>query len=842
MVKHCLEILLLLSLLGACQLQEDTDIFPAWQKGELEIHQIYTGRGESSFLIFPDGTTMLIDAGDYDPKDYPQMSELLPDTSRRAGEWIARYVQRVNPHKARVDYLMISHFHSDHIGDVQNVAPRTIGRHPDYILTGIAETGESLQFGTVFDRGYPDYAYPLPIQDKDVDNYRAFVQWQKEQYGTRQERFEVGRLNQIRLLNDSDRYSDYFSIRNLAANGEIWNPGTGQTLKCYDLNPKNLDPAQQNENTKSLALRIDYGPFSYYTGGDLSANVYDEEDNLLNVEELVGRVCGEVDVCKANHHAWKDAMSAGFIHHIRAKQYVIPVWEDEHIQPFILERMLDKNLYQSPRLIFPTYMPVHLRGLYAPRKWMPSVCPENGHVVIKVSDGGEKYTIYVLSAEDESNRIKAMYGPFDSRTLLREGVFERPETDRLQVAIIPERANYEYHTGEEVRFLIEVSRRGELVPNSQIDYNAGPECFPTISKQDMWLKNGRGIIQMIMSEPGFLRCEVHVRTANGNECKQTATVAVDKDRITPVVQPPIDWKEFWQTAIDQARETELTPRMQRAPEMDTDAQEAYYVDFGNDRPGSRLYGVLGIPKKKEKGKYAAILQLPGAGVHRFTEIADYGDNLITLSLGIHGIPQNLPEELYKSLTNGILHDYARTNVTDRDAFYYKRVYLGCVRAIDFLYTLPEFDGQTVGVCGGSQGGGLAMAVTALDQRVRFLTVYFPALCDQQAWIEGRADGWPHTFRIAADNESPLKDVVCETLSYFDIANFAPQIHVPGWYATGYNDTVCPPTSVMAAYNKVPGEKQLHIMPDAGHWGYPRQEILRRQWVKKQVEQLQNSKR
>ena len=150
MVKRCLEILLLLSLLGACQLQEDTDIFPAWQKGELEIHQIYTGRGESSFLIFPDGTTMLIDAGDYDPKDYPQMGELLPDTSRRAGEWIARYVQRVNPHKARVDYLMISHFHSDHIGDVQNVAPHTIGRHPDYILTGIAETGESVDGQSFF--------------------------------------------------------------------------------------------------------------------------------------------------------------------------------------------------------------------------------------------------------------------------------------------------------------------------------------------------------------------------------------------------------------------------------------------------------------------------------------------------------------------------------------------------------------------------------------------------------------------------------------------------------------------------------------------------------------------
>ena len=839
MVRHCLgALLLLLLLLGACQPREDAGTVPAWQEGELEIHQIYTGRGESSFLIFPDGTTMLIDAGDYDPKDYPKMGELLPDTTRRAGEWIARYVQRVNPHKDRVDYLMISHFHSDHTGDALNAAPRTTGRHPDYVLTGIAGTGESLRFGTVFDRGYPGYDYPLPVRDRDVDNYRAFLQWQKEQYGTRQERFEVGRLNQIHLLNDSSRYGDTFTIRNLAANGEIWNPETGQTLRAYDLNPENLDPARQNENTKSLALRIDYGPFSYYTGGDLSANVLDGTGNLLNVEELAGQACGEVDVCKANHHAWKDAMSEGFIRNVRAKQYIIPVWEDEHIQPSILERMLDKSLYQSPRLIFPTYMPAHLRGLYASRKWMPSVCPENGHIVVKVSEGGGTYTIYVVSAEDESRQVKAMYGPFDSRAPLTEGVFGSPEANRLQVAVIPERTDYDYHVGEEVRFLIEVSRKGELVPDSRIDYTVGPECFPTVSKQDVLLENGRGVILAVMSEPGFLRCEVHVRTADSTACSQTATVAVDKEHISTTTQPPADWAKFWQEAIARARETELAPHLQRAPEMDAGNREAYRVDFGNDRDGSRMYGVLAIPKGEKSRKYAAILQLPGAGVHRFEAIADYGDELITLSLGIHGIPQDLPEELYKNLAGGSLHDYAQMNAADRDAFYYKRVYLGCIRAIDFLYTLPEFDGRTIGVCGGSQGGGLAMAVAALDKRVRFLTVYFPALCDQQAWTEGQADGWPHTFRKAAYADPQLKKLACEALSYYDIANFASQIRVPGWYCTGYNDTVCPPTSVLAAYNRISAEKQLHVMPDAGHWGYPRQETLRRQWIKDQVERLQ----
>lgn len=166
------------SFLLSCPFAKGDMSYPAWKEGEMEIHHIYTGRGESNFMVFPDGTTMLIDAGDWDPDDYPKMCELLPDSTQRAGEWIARYVKYMNPNKECVDYLMVSHFHNDHTGDSSNPARRTSGRNPDYVLTGIPEAGETLRFGTVFDRGYPDYNYPLPIVDPDVANYRAFLNWQ----------------------------------------------------------------------------------------------------------------------------------------------------------------------------------------------------------------------------------------------------------------------------------------------------------------------------------------------------------------------------------------------------------------------------------------------------------------------------------------------------------------------------------------------------------------------------------------------------------------------------------------------------------------------------------------
>ena len=151
--------------------------YRGWKSGELDIHHIYTGRGEASFLILPDATTMLIDVGDHDPtvEQYALMTEALPDRQRRAGEYVARYVERVNPEGKSVDYLMLSHFHNDHMGTAAEPATMTTDRNPNYYLTGIAEPGEFLRFDMLYDRGYPDYNYPFPINDKHVDNIVAIA-------------------------------------------------------------------------------------------------------------------------------------------------------------------------------------------------------------------------------------------------------------------------------------------------------------------------------------------------------------------------------------------------------------------------------------------------------------------------------------------------------------------------------------------------------------------------------------------------------------------------------------------------------------------------------------------
>ena len=128
-----------------------------WKEGEFQIHFIYTGVAESIFLIFPDGTSMLLDCGDFDalargPKAVP----LLPSNERHAGEWIARYVTRVNPAVTDVDYMMLSHYHNDHAGSDLFHAGKVVRDGKEYALSGFAQAAEILNFRKAIDRCYPD--------------------------------------------------------------------------------------------------------------------------------------------------------------------------------------------------------------------------------------------------------------------------------------------------------------------------------------------------------------------------------------------------------------------------------------------------------------------------------------------------------------------------------------------------------------------------------------------------------------------------------------------------------------------------------------------------------------
>lgn len=398
----------------SCMKKETGKSYRGWEKGELDIHHIYTGRGESSFLIFPDGTSLLIDAGDFDPDNYLLMTPAFPDTSRRSGEWIARYIERINPHKKHVDYFMLSHFHDDHYGGIKIKTRITSGRDPNYILAGISETSEYINFNKLIDRDYPNYNFPNVDNSADFVNYKKFVEWKVKSKQFQAERFEVGKNNQIVMQYEPELFPE-FEIQNIVSSGAIW---TGQEQNVDSLiSDKNKNRYNNySENTLSSGIRLSFGAFRYYTAGDLSRKIPDIHGNDIEIDKQTALVCGEVDVCKVNHHGYLDAMSEGFIREICASQYIFPVWDYQHVQTSIIERVSSRDLHKGKTSqLFFTYIAEDLRSKCNLREWGRQIAPENGHVIVKVFNNGEEYKIYIVSAINEKMIVKEVYGPYYSK-------------------------------------------------------------------------------------------------------------------------------------------------------------------------------------------------------------------------------------------------------------------------------------------------------------------------------------------------------------------------------------------------------------------------------------------
>jgi cephalosporin-C deacetylase-like acetyl esterase len=369
---------------------------------------------------------------------------------------------------------------------------------------------------------------------------------------------------------------------------------------------------------------------------------------------------------------------------------------------------------------------------------------------------------------------------------------------------------------------------GNPLKNAVVRYSVGPEKMNPVKKDSLSL--AKGVLTVdggTMKTPGFLRCTV-TAFVDGKEYTKSGTAGFDPLSIQPTVDNPTDFTQFWDKAKADLANIPIDARMTLMPERCTEKVNVYHVNLQNYRVGSRLYGILCVPKKE--GKYPALLTVPGAGVRPYNgNIAMAERGLITFEIGIHGIPVNMDVSVYNNLGAGALSGYQNFNLDDRDRFYYKRVYLGCVRANDFLVSLPQFDGTNLAVTGGSQGGALSIVTAGLDPRVKYLAAYYPALSDVTGYLKGRAGGWPHYFdknNLAFNNKKDKS----ETTGYYDVVNFARLVKIPGLYTWGFNDETCPPTSMYAAYNVITAPKSLYLALETGHWTFPEQNEKLNNWL------------
>jgi cephalosporin-C deacetylase len=400
---------------------------------------------------------------------------------------------------------------------------------------------------------------------------------------------------------------------------------------------------------------------------------------------------------------------------------------------------------------------------------------------------------------------------------LPPGAAFRAATVRIIVA--PDHRDWTYTVGETARFAITVTADNEPVDGATVVYQIGPDLFPGPKTQAQVPLTGL-TVEGTMKEPGFLRCLVMAQVG-GHPYKASGTAAFSPEQIRITQTEPADFEAFWADGKAELAKVPIDARMTLLPEACTSTVDVYHVSFRTIGPkgpnAARIYGILCQPRAP--GRYPAVLKVPGAGVRPYFGDPDLASKgAIVLEIGIHGIPVNLAKEVYDELGAGALNGYWLYNFDDRERYYYRRVYLSCVRANDFLTSLPNWDGKRLVVMGASQGGQLTLATAALDPRVTGLSATHPAFCDVSGELHGRAGGWPHPFMPQPDGSPSLQATPAKimTATYYDIANFAKRIRVPGYYNWGYNDETCPPTSAYAIYNEITAPKTLGLTLEMGH--------------------------
>ena len=402
---------------------------------------------------------------------------------------------------------------------------------------------------------------------------------------------------------------------------------------------------------------------------------------------------------------------------------------------------------------------------------------------------------------------------------------------------VPDHADWLYKTGQKATIEVQFYKYG-IPRDAEVRYEIANDMLEADKQGTFRLKDGRGKVDMgTRRTPGFRDLRLSLKV-DGVEYRHHVKVGFGVERIQPFTEEPRDFTSFWEKNKDEARNFPLTYTSEPATEYCTPEFDAFLVRLFLDRSRS-VYAYLFCPKGAKERSCPVVLCPPGAGIktikaplrHRY-----YADNgCIRMEMEIHGLDPRISDDHFAEFSaafNSRENGYLTNGVENRDRYYMKHVYLALVRAIDFLTSLPEWDGKNVVVQGGSQGGALSLVAAGLDKRVTQCIVNHPALADMAGYCEeGRTGGYPHMNRIPGllDN----KDVV-NTLAYYDVVNFARHITCPVYMTWGYNDDTCPPTTSYAVWNVLDCPKESLITPINEHWTSEETERGHCEWMLKHL--------
>lgn len=277
-----------------------------------------------------------------------------------------------------------------------------------------------------------------------------------------------------------------------------------------------------------------------------------------------------------------------------------------------------------------------------------------------------------------------------------------------------------------------------------------------------------------------------------------------------------DFESFWEITLKQTKNVPLNTEL-KIYDYPGQFIKVYSISF-NGFDTTRIHGWYIVPQFGSQEKLPCLIQY-----HGFT--GDRGmpaDYMQWAMLGIAVMAIDCRDQCgdtgnHANYSTGSTQSVVCKGILDKNEYYYRAVYMDALKAIDFVCEQPEIDKSKIIVHGGSQGGGIGMAVCALDPRPWLALLDVPSNSNIEKRIEGNHGAYAQVAEYLKRFPTRV-DQVYNTLSYFDTMNLAGQIKCNVLASVGLRDTICPAKYFFASYNRIVSPKEIAIYPFNGHEG------------------------
>lgn len=404
--------------------------------------------------------------------------------------------------------------------------------------------------------------------------------------------------------------------------------------------------------------------------------------------------------------------------------------------------------------------------------------------------------LFFLWASFALNAQKILYEPVELTINSEDGIFAKGDTIKVYALLTEDKADALH---------IKVVAAGETLTDKGLVLKAGEK---TLVHTAVWDQAKSVMVNV------FAESNPKVFTAVG--------YIVAPEDFAPGYDSPADLQDYWKEQIALMRKSRIKVKKShvRTPFEGDGEIDCFDLEIKMHQ-GNPVRAYLAVPKNAKAGSLPIYILAHGAGVNdpgnssSIKSAVSYArKGAIGIDINAHGMLNGQPQEYYDKLKSGELANYSTRELTNRDDYYFRLMYLRLVRALDYLTSMKEWDGKHVLIAGSSQGGGQAAALAGIDPRVTAAVISVPALTDMGAYRCGRINGWPvrNSYK-----EGVQKELAAQILPYFDAALLVKFTKASLFYQAGLVDVTCDPACVFASFNNAgSGDKTIMCYPYRPH--------------------------